>query len=340
MHLSIVYGTRPEYLKLVSLINTFRSEGIPLTVIRVCQHQDILETDLIYDLLLPINESTNRLHSLGAQILTHLPELIPKTATHLLIQGDTSTVFYSALCAFQMNLKVVHLEAGMRTYDLENPFPEEGYRQMVSRITDIHLVPHEHNKVLLEKEGVNGSIETVGNTILDLVQEYNLQISQSNTVYITFHRRENSEHLNDFVNALKETVTQFPHFRFIWILHPNKALQKRVIETVSHHELPIEFDEPMDHQSFCQKLSSSFCLLTDSGGIQEECAFLGKPCIVLRRCTERDQIPFPYLQLVSDPFETLTEAMKNVPTEPLPPSYVYGDGNACQKILHILRKGI
>lgn len=327
MKLCIVYGTRPEYLKVCSLIKALKCK-----VIRITQHENILESDLEYDYCIKIlDNNSNRLDSLGSQILSQLGKYITEF-THVLVQGDTSTAFYSALCAFQNGVKIIHLEAGMRTYDIYQPYPEEGYRQMISRIAEIHLVPHKANKTLLENENVQGTIHVVGNTILDLVKSYNLKVNPGHTVLITFHRRENVEHLPNFVKHLKQICEENTDKEFIWFLHPNKELQK----LVKSYELNITFLEPCNHREFLEHVRNCFCLLTDSGGIQEEAAFLGKPTIVLRTTTERDQIPFPYLQVVSPPYTKLKNAFNTLPTNELSPCYVYGYGNSTTNIIKII----
>jgi UDP-N-acetylglucosamine 2-epimerase (non-hydrolysing) len=325
MKLGIIYGTRPEYLKILPLINK-----LPCKVIRITQHDTIAEPDLIYDILLQIDTvCENRLDNLGSQILQKLgPNL--KDFTHVLVQGDTSTVFYSALCAYQNNIKVIHLEAGLRTYDIYKPYPEEGYRQMISRISEIHLCPHIKNSNVLVREKVNGDIHLVGNTILDLVRSYNLTITNGKKILITFHRRENLQYLEDFIRNLNTCSEK----EFLWFLHPNKDLQTRIKTLLPN----CQFAEPCGHREFLEYVKDCHCILTDSGGIQEECAFLGKPCIVLREFTERDQIPEPYLYLCKPPYNNLKTLLENIPNKQLDPCYVYGSGNSVDLITRILNE--
>ena len=323
---TIVYGTRPEYLKLLPLISSMNCQ-----VIRILQHEHLDESDLKYTSILKIEGTAgSRLDLVGSQILEKLGPMIAGSQK-VLVQGDTATTFYAALCAFQNRIQVVHLEAGLRTYDLENPYPEEGYRQMISRIARIHLVPHEHNKTILEAEKVSGEIFVVGNTILDLVKSYNLTVSQGNTILITFHRRENIQYLSNFIDNLKECIYENPSKRILWFLHPNPELQSLVREETEG--MNIEFVMPTAHRGFLDYLKDCFCVLTDSGGIQEEAAFLGKPTIVLRKFTERDQIPPPYLQVVSPPYNTLADAVCRIESDNLPPCYVYGTGESVDCIL-------
>jgi UDP-N-acetylglucosamine 2-epimerase (non-hydrolysing) len=329
MKVCIVYGTRPEYLKVYPLL-----KKTVCTTIRILQHADILEEDMQCDSVVYLEDvNKNRLDSLGSQILQKLTVLI-EPVTHVIVQGDTATAFYSALCAFQNNKKVIHLEAGMRTYDLLNPYPEEGYRQMISRISSIHLCPHEANAELLQREHVSGKIHVVGNTILDLVKSYDLQVSQENTVLITFHRRENLQYLEYFINQLNKLVIEHPDKKFIWIMHPNKDLQQQIRD---FHPLCM-FIQPCSHREFLEHVKSCFCILTDSGGIQEECAFLGKTSIVLRQKTERDQIKEPYLFVSPPPYDTLKNIFNHLPKTNLESCFVYGDGNSCELITQILNE--
>lgn len=327
MKLCIVYGTRPEYLKILPLLQLLKCKSI-----RILQHTDIVE-DIDSDYCIQIETtSNNRLDSLGSQILKKLGPLLDEF-THVLVQGDTSATFYSALCAFQNHKKVIHLEAGLRTYDISKPYPEEGYRQMISRIADIHLCPHQSNVDILRNEKVYGEIHLVGNTILDLVKSYNLEITKGNTVLITFHRRENIEYLDSFIKQLNTCIQSNPDKEFIWVMHPNKELQQKVENTL----LNCKFLKPCSHREFLEYVKTCYCILTDSGGIQEECAFLGKPIIVLRHYTERDQIKEPYLFIVKPPYIELKSVFEVLPKTDLTPCHVYGDGYTSEKIINILK---
>jgi UDP-N-acetylglucosamine 2-epimerase (non-hydrolysing) len=337
--LSIIYGTRPEYLKILPIILLLQKDStIPYSVIRILQHENLDETDLLYDTKLEIiSNSENRLDTLGSQILEKLGPFI-QTSKYVLVQGDTSAAFYAALSAFQNMVKVIHLEAGLRTYNIENPYPEEGYRQMISRITSIHLTPNEVNLDLLRKEKVFGEIYTVGNTILDLVKSYNLDVREGNSILITFHRRENYKYLEVFIERLSECMNIYTDKVFYWILHPNKNLQATVKELVSKYKCKVTFIEPCSHKEFLDLARVCFCILTDSGGIQEEASFLGKCSIVLRSDTEREQIPFPYIQLCRPPYSNIIELIKNIPSKVLTQCLIYGNGNSALKIIDIIKK--
>jgi len=334
---SIIFGTRPEYLKLKPLIDVFKREKyFDFQVIYVQQHDyipDLIEDNSYLLKNLQIHTLSNhRMEDIGIQILSGLQKLI-YTSTHIIVQGDTATAFYSALYGFQNKLKVIHIEAGLRTYDLEKPFPEEAYRQMISRIASIHFTPHDDCKKLLEEEKVSGKIYTVGNTILDLIKSYNLNVYKGNKVLITFHRRENWDYVKEFIIELNKLVEKYNHLEFIWYLHPNKDLQEKVKQFIHKN---VSLEEPLNHYDFSKKIASCYTLLTDSGGIQEEASFLGKQTIVLRKTTERNHIKYPYIQTI-ELFKDIEDKFSNLLKEDLQPSYVYGNGDSSQKIYELLK---
>jgi UDP-N-acetylglucosamine 2-epimerase (non-hydrolysing) len=262
--ITIIFGTRPEYLKLLSLIRVFeKRKEIPFQVIQIQQHDSIVDVHPINDYIrIPIDDSNeNRLEHLGAQILTKLPQYL-LTTTHIIVQGDTASVFYSALCGFQKQIQIIHVEAGLRTYDLSQPFPEEAYRQMISRIASYNFTPHEDSSSLLKQEGSPGKIFCVGNTIIDLIKSYGHSVTLGSTVLITFHRRENWCHLDEFIEQVNLLVEQNGHLTFKWFLHPNVHLQT-IIKNTIHPSVLLR--DPLNHYDFSNEIASSYCLLTDSG---------------------------------------------------------------------------
>jgi UDP-N-acetylglucosamine 2-epimerase (non-hydrolysing) len=329
MKLVIVYGTRPEFLKLKMLIDQLKkNKSLELIVVKIAQHT--LDDEGYPDVILSIDEHcSDRISNIGSNILQKLPEII-KDSTHLLSQGDTATVFYSMLCAFQMKKKCIHLEAGMRTYDLENPFPEEGYRQMVSRITDIHLCPSDVEKQFLISERVRGEIHVIGNTILDLVKSYSIPISHEKKVLVTLHRRENWDGFKNSVIELTRLALKQTDYQFFFLSHPNPSLQKILSEI---KDIPVNFNisKSLNHNDLISLLSSCSIVITDSGGIQEEANFLGKYIYVLRKVTERSSISSSNMKCID------TEDIINIECFiRCFPGYEYGDGNSIEKIYNIL----
>jgi UDP-N-acetylglucosamine 2-epimerase (non-hydrolysing) len=334
---AIIFGTRPEYLKMKQIISQFKLQKIyDFKVIYITQHENINEDIDDLTIKLIINQSTNssnRLSDIGSEILTKLPSLI-YSCSHIIVQGDTATAFYSALTGFQLNKKIIHIEAGLRTYDISKPFPEECYRQMISRISSIHFTPHDDSSNILINEKVFGNIFNVGNTILDLINSYNLTCSMDNIVLITFHRRENWDKIDDLLLGLKKLMIKTPNLKYIWYLHMNPELQKKVKESISN--IPsIILKEPCCHIEFTQQMAKTNFIITDSGGIQEEASFLGKHCIVLRKSTERTHIPDKYITIMED-YTLLDNVYNNIPKEPLPVCNVYGYGDSSSKIINYL----
>lgn len=328
MKLVIIYGTRPEFLKLKILIDCLK-EKVDLTVVRINQHV-IIEDNEYPDIVLPIDDyCSDRISNIGSNILQKLPEII-KNSTHVLTQGDTATVFYSMLCAFQMKKKCIHLEGGMRTYDLDNPFPEEGYRQMVSRITDIHLCPSEKEKHNLMIEKTKGDFYIVGNTILDLVKNYNIDVTYEKNVIITLHRRENWENFKDTLLELIKLSRKNSNYTFFFLSHPNPSLQKILHDLTDLSENFIIY-KPLPHKNLIELLSSCSIVITDSGGIQEEANFLGKYIYILRKITERNAISPSNMKCIDiNDIINIDCSIRCVP------GYEYGDGNSVEKILKIL----
>lgn len=335
---TIIFGTRPEYLKLKSIINQFKiQEKFKYNVIYIQQHTDIDEEfDMEYDTLSIDNSvNTSRLCCIGENILLKLPKWVIDS-NYIIVQGDTATAFYSALCGFQLQKKIIHIEAGLRTYDLDRPYPEEAYRQMISRIAYLHFTPHDDSSSCLIDEKVTGKIYTIGNTILDLVSSYNLKCMFSNMVLITFHRRENWDNIDSLLLGLKKLINKTPDIKYIWYLHPNPVLQQKVRESVKELSA-IELHEPCNHREFTIQIANSNFVITDSGGIQEEASFLGKHSIVLRASTERSHIPKDYITVLED-YTKLDEIYENIPKHNLNPCNVYGYGNSAENMMKYLEE--
>ncbi len=334
---TLAFGTRPEYLKLLPLIRIFQKENyFPFQVVWIQQHNSIdIDPSVQYSILPIETRSEHRLEDIGSQILEGLPKLL-KGTTHLIVQGDTASVFYSAVVAFQQGIKVLHVEAGLRTYTLERPYPEEAYRQMVSRIASYHFAPHKDSETLLRNEHVEGQIHVVGNTILDLVQSYGLSVEKGNRVLITFHRRENWGSICECIDQVNQLAEKYPHLEFVWFLHPNQDLQKIVHNHISKQ---VTLENPMSHRPFAEQIAKCYAILTDSGGIQEEASFLGKQCIVLRTTTERSHIGAPYIQTVQK-FEDIGEMFSSLVERTLSSCSVYGNGTSSEQIYSILKSQI
>ena len=327
MKLLICFGTRPEYIKVKPLILKFKDK-LDVEVLFVKQHTNIFDFSG-YTRELDLTECNNRLDSVFVSVLSKSQEIF-KDISHVLIQGDTATACALSLAAFNRKIKVIHLEAGLRTYDLENPYPEELYRQLISRISDINLCPTEQNKINLEKELVHGKTFVVGNTVLDNLN--NIKTSYSNKVLVTLHRRENFSIITDFFKQISELAKENSHLEFILPIHPNPEVQKH-----KHLLNNVNVTEPLQYDQLIDILKDAKLVITDSGGIQEECAFLNKKAIVCRKTTERQESLGIHSFLCAKP-EFLKEIFyKHLNSYEVNKPCPYGDGDASTKILSILK---
>lgn len=339
--IGILFGTRPEYLKCKPLFSAFESEGIEFRILHVKQHKDLEIEESIH----PSYRSISLDFPLGVSRLNELASNLPKQlepaiqeCSSILVQGDTATAFFGCLTAFHMKRKIFHLEAGLRTYDLANPFPEEAYRSMISRLATYHLCPDEQAANNLRKEGIHSNLFVVGNTILDLVKSYGFEPRIGNRVLITVHRRENWDAMIDIAKAIRTLALANPQLDFDWVLHPNPSISTQVSEYFQLSSTPknICLLPPLTHKDLAEKIYDSYCILTDSGGIQEEGSFAGKFLFVLRKTTERSAIPSTYVQIVEDP-KNLPDLFSARKSTLLQSCKAYGSGNSSQLIVLLLR---
>jgi len=321
------YGTRPEYIKVKKLISL--SKDLPHKVLYTEQHKDLVLGD--FDYKLTIGDGSNRLDSIISSILSNNLDECFLGVKYVLVQGDTASAFALSLAAFHRNIKVIHLEAGLRTYDKENPYPEESYRQFISRITDIHLCPTENNKNNLLMEKVGGEIYVVGNTVLDNLEKGNTEYG--NNVLVTLHRRENHEEMDKWFYEVENLSIKHPELNFILPIHPNPNVKKH-----QHILKNVIVVDPLSHDEFISEMKKCRLLISDSGGVQEEASFFNKRVIVCRKVTERTESIGTHSFLCDKPsslnslFEELVYDYEI--NKPCP----YGDGNSSEKIIEILKK--
>jgi UDP-N-acetylglucosamine 2-epimerase (non-hydrolysing) len=335
---TIIFGTRPEYLKIKPLIRILKQHALLYNIFHISQHEyidiDPDEGPITY-IQLAEHESMTRLCLLSTEIMSKLDHILNNTS-YLLVQGDTATVFFSALSAFHKRIPIFHLEAGLRTYDLQNPFPEEAYRSMLSRIATYHLCPDHNASYNLANEKITQNVHIVGNTILDLIQSYHLTPTIGNNVLITIHRRENWDTLLYILEKINQIALNHVHLQFKWILHPNPSIRSQINDYRQSHVMAhnLSFSDPLVHREMATCIASAAFLITDSGGIQEEASFLGKHCYVIRKTTERDAIPSTYITLVPD-IDKLNYIITSSKIELLPSCTVYGNGTASEHIIQI-----
>jgi UDP-N-acetylglucosamine 2-epimerase len=253
--------------------------------------------------------------------------------THVLVQGDTTSVVGLSLAALHRKIKVIHLEAGLRTYDTENPFPEENNRRIVSTIATIHLCPTELNAKNLHKENVSENIFIVGNTVLDNLIDYKEKCEYTNKVLVTMHRRENHENIHEWFNVINELAKKHDELEFILPLHPNPNVQKH--KSILTH---VKIVEPLKHEELLDLLVKTRLVITDSGGIQEECSFFNKKCLVCRKVTERPESVNLTSFLINEPKDLVSIFNSHINDYSVNIESPYGDGKSSIKICNILIK--
>lgn len=356
----LVFGTRPEAIKMCPLVNELKSRKEIETVVCVTgQHRQMLDQvleafDVVPDYDLSIMKDRQTLFDVTTNILNRIKEVLEKVHPDVvLVHGDTSTTFVTALACFYLQIPVGHVEAGLRTYNIYSPYPEEFNRQAVSIISAYNFAPTELSKQNLLKEGKNpDTIYVTGNTAIDALKttvrsDYThpeLEWAKgSRLIMITAHRRENlGEPMKHMFRAIRRVCDEHPDVKAIYPIHMNPVVRETAREILGDDER-IHIIEPMDVLDFHNFLSRSFLILTDSGGIQEEAPSLGKPVLVMRDTTERPEgIKAGTLKLVGtdeqaiyENFKLLLEneeAYKAMSTASNP----YGDGFACKRIADIL----
>lgn len=360
----LVFGTRPEAIKMCPLVNELKTRATIQTVVCVTgQHRQMLDQVLetfkvTPDYDLSIMKERQTLFDVTTNILNRIKEVLEKEKPDVvLVHGDTSTTFVTALACFYLQIPVGHVEAGLRTYNIYSPYPEEFNRQAVSIISNYNFAPTEQSRQNLIKEGKNPeTIYVTGNTAIDALkttvcQEYSHEqlrwAAGSRLIMITAHRRENlGEPMKHMFRAIRRVCDEHPDVKAIYPIHMNPVVRDMASEILGRDER-IRIIEPLDVLDFHNFLAHSYMILTDSGGIQEEAPSLGKPVLVMRDTTERPEgIKAGTLRLVGTDEETIYQAFKQlleVPSEydkMAKASNPYGDGFACRRIAEILEKGI
>lgn len=326
--LLICYGTRPEWIKVKPIIDRLKDTNIQYKTLFTGQHKDLVKENADYMLPSIEDNGNNRLDTIVTEILSSVGDIIDNH-DYVLVQGDTTSVFSIALATFHRNKKIIHLEAGLRTYDIENPYPEEFNRTAVSRMTNIHLCPTQDSVNNLLNEKVPGSIHLVGNTVLDNL--VNIDTSYSNNVIVTLHRRENHHQVDKYFNVINKLAENNPTLNFILPIHPNPNVykHKHILEYVDVIN-PVPYDEMIELLANCK------IIISDSGGIQEEASFFNKKVIVCRETTERPESLGVHSFLCSSPdyLENMFNDLIN--DYEIDEECPYGDGTSSEKIVKIL----
>ena len=346
--LAVIYGTRPEVIKLAPVIRALRqAQGPSVIAISTHQHTSLLAESLSAshvstDIETPRPE-TSTMQDLISTIGSNL-QALELDSRAVVVQGDTATAYAGALFGFLNGMQVIHVEAGLRTSTVRNPFPEEGLRRLITRLTDLHLAPTVRARKNLEREGVaSTSIVVTGNTSIDgLMTQLHVQPTADapvaedlgNYCVVTLHRRESwGEPMDRIALALKELALAFPRTTFMCPLHPNPTVRRSFdpLTTISN----VKILDPLAHDDFVRLLRDSCMIITDSGGIQEESTVLGVPTLVARDETERPEaVEAGVAHLVGTDVERIVRVGSDILRSSISPedlssaATVFGDGQA------------
>jgi len=367
----IVFGTRPEAIKMAPLVKEFLKNNVFETKVCVtAQHREMLDQvlnffEIIPDYDLDLMRPNQNLYSLTADIITGLkPVLEDFQPNYVYVHGDTTTTMASSIAAFYSGAKVCHVEAGLRTFNKRSPFPEEINRSVAGSICDYHFAPTiTSEKNLLNENITKNNILITGNTVIDALHFSTEKVTSDsysdeeivmlkdvvdNTkklILVTGHRREN--HGQGFVNicvALKEIAEKNPNIQIIYPVHLNPNVQKPVYELLRDVS-NIKLISPLSYPSFVWLMNQSYLIITDSGGVQEEAPSLGKPVLVMRDTTERPEaveagtvilVGTDSQKIIKETQELLDNSGKYNAMSAL--HNPYGDGNACQRIVEFIKK--
>lgn len=356
----IVFGTRPEAIKMCPLVNELKSrENIITKVCVTGQHRQMLDQvleifNVVPDYDLSIMKDKQTLFDITTGILNRIKEVLEQEKPDVvLVHGDTSTTFVTALACFYMQIPVGHVEAGLRTYNIYSPYPEEFNREAVGIISQYNFAPTEVSKENLIREGKKPeTVYVTGNTVIDALkttvrEDYKhpeLEWADgSRLIMLTAHRRENlGEPMHRMFRAIRRIVDETPDVKVIYPIHMNPVVRKAADEELGDDDR-IHIIEPLDVLDFHNFMARSYLILTDSGGIQEEAPSLGKPVLVMRDTTERPEgIKAGTLKLVGTDEEVIYQEFKKLLTDKAEyekmskASNPYGDGFACKRIAEVL----
>lgn len=360
----LVFGTRPEAIKMCPLVNELKSrENIQTVVCVTGQHRQmldqVLETfNVTPDYDLSVMKERQTLFDITTNILNRIKEVLEKEKPDVvLVHGDTSTTFVTALACFYLQIPVGHVEAGLRTYDIYSPYPEEFNRQAVSIVSQFNFAPTQKAKENLIKEGKDEKkIWVTGNTVIDALkttvkEDYihpELEWAKdSRLIFITAHRRENlGQPMHNMFKAIRRVMEEHPDVKALYPIHMNPVVRQAADEELGDFDR-IHIINPVEVFDCHNMMAKSYLILTDSGGIQEEAPSLGKPVLVMRDTTERPEgIEAGTLKLVGTEEETIYNSFKELLENEdayhamSKANNPYGDGHACRRIADILEENL
>ncbi len=366
MKVMSVFGTRPEAIKMAPLVKALaREPGIESVLCVTAQHRSMLDQVLeLFELRpdhdLNIMQPGQSISMITSNVLLGLePVLKEEKPDMVLVHGDTSTTFSTALACFYQQIAVGHVEAGLRTFDKYSPFPEEMNRVLTGRIAELHFAPTERNRQNLLREGVDGKgIHVTGNTVIDALLQVagkpyeftdetlkSLDFEGKRVITVTCHRRENlGEHMANIFSAIADIAREFEDVEIVYPIHLNPKVREaadRYLGGIAN----VHMIEPLTYQPMVNLMAKSFFVLTDSGGLQEEAPALGKPVLVVRRETERPEaVEAGTAKLAGVERETVYRMAKELLTDPAVYGSMaravnpYGDGKACERIVKAIKE--
>lgn len=359
-----IIGTRPEGIKMAPLIKKLQADPDVICVfVNTAQHREMLDQvldlfDIQADYDLNIMKQNQALMETLTTMLSKLNEIVQKEKPDvILVHGDTLTTLAGAQVAFFNQVKLGHVEAGLRTYDMSSPFPEEGNRQVAGRYADLHFAATMKNLESLRNEAVNpDKIFVVGNTVIDALLEVAnrpFQFAENLTkfmdrfpkfILLTTHRRENLHALKDVYRALNQIIEENPNVGIIFPAHKNPIVREQIRAHLKESENILLVD-PLDYETFVHLMKKAYFILTDSGGIQEEAPALGKPVLVARENTERPEgVAAGTLKLCGTSYDTVYADLRELLANPKMYARMseaknpYGTGDTSDQIVKILKE--
>lgn len=360
----LVFGTRPEAIKMCPLVRELKTrQGIRTVVCVTGQHRQMLEQVLkifhvVPDYDLSIMKDKQTLFDITMSILERLKAVLEETKPDVvLVNGDTSTAFVTALACFYVRIPVGHVEAGLRTYNIYSPYPEEFNRQAIGIISKYNFAPTQQAAVHLIKEGKKtDNIYITGNTVIDamrytVTENYRHPelewVGEDKLIFITAHRRENlGKPMHHMFRAIRRVLDEHPECKAVYPIHMNPVVRQAAEEELGDCK-QIHMIEPIEVFDCHNFEARSFLCLTDSGGIQEECPSYGVPVLVMRDTTERPEgVAAGTLRLVGTDEETIYQSFKELLENETAYQRMcgacnpYGDGHACERIANILETGV
>lgn len=341
----VVFGTRPEAIKLIPVMRELNLHNINSDLLNTNQHDTILDDllateDIKPDYRLCICGKYKDLIDTKAAMLNQMNTALGKNIySAVIVQGDTLSALTGAEYGFMRQIPVYHVEAGMRTYDLSNPYPEESFRRMISVMASLHFCPSEDEKRNLLAEGFSdNSIHVVGNTFVDYrILNKPIVSAVKKQVLITLHRRENIPYLEKILGQISELANDFPDYNWLFPVHPNPVITKLAQKNLGSIA-NVVLCESLPSDEFYKQLLASEIVISDSGGVQEECILNAKKLLIVRQVSER-KANFDFMELVSptEDFYFKFKSLLSRQTTHMGVDY-YGKGDAAQQIVQIILK--